>query len=136
MDGLIIDIIKGSIPLVISYLYIKSINDSHKKDIELNKEKINKLEQELNTLKPNFKNAIELIESKIKKWECPDDDGVYPWIWWNQGNYKNCLRNFNNEVWEQNIDDNGEIHLGKWIGIYDPVTKEMDLSIPKPEFEY
>ena len=72
--------------------------------------------------------------NQLEKWKCPDDEGVYSWLWLVRGNYKKCFRNFHNEVWEQTIDDNGEIKLGKWIGVYDPVTHKMDTYIPAPEF--
>lgn len=63
-------------------------------------------------------------------WECPADDGVYPWTWKTGGN-KEYFRNHDNEVWEKDADGG----LGKWTGIYDPATNKMDTDAPEPVFE-
>jgi len=64
------------------------------------------------------------------QWECPNDDGVYPWTWKTGGN-KKYLRNFYNQVWQQ-AEDGG---LGKWVGVYDPATNKMDDTAVEPVFE-
>jgi hypothetical protein len=63
-------------------------------------------------------------------WECPQDDGVYPWTW-KTGGGKEYFRNFQNEVWEKGVDGG----LGKWVGVYDPTTNKMDTDAPEPVFE-
>lgn len=63
-------------------------------------------------------------------WECPDDDGVYPWTW-KTGGGKEYFRNHGNEVWEKGADGG----LGKWVGVYDPSTNKMDTEAPEPQFE-
>ena len=63
-------------------------------------------------------------------WECPADDGVYPWTW-KTGGGKEYFRNHDNEVWEKGADGG----LGKWTGIYDPATNKMDTDAPEPVFE-
>jgi len=63
-------------------------------------------------------------------WECPADDGVYPWTW-KTGGGKEYFRNHDNEVWEKNADGG----LGKWVGIYDSSTNKMDTDAPEPVFE-
>ena len=63
-------------------------------------------------------------------WECPADDGVYPWTW-KTGGGKEYFRNHDNEVWEKGADGG----LGKWTGIYDPTTNKMDTDAPEPVFE-
>jgi flagellar biosynthesis GTPase FlhF len=63
-------------------------------------------------------------------WECPDDDGVYPWTW-KTGGGKDYFRNHSNEVWEKGADGG----LGKWVGLYDPITNKMDTDAPEPVFE-
>ncbi len=63
-------------------------------------------------------------------WECPNDDGVYPWTWKTGGN-KQYLRNFYNQVWQQ-AEDGG---LGKWTGVYDPSANKMDTDATEPVFE-
>lgn len=63
-------------------------------------------------------------------WECPNDDGVYPWTW-KTGGEKEYFRNHANEVWEKGADGG----LGKWVGLYDPSTNKMDTEAPEPQFE-
>lgn len=63
-------------------------------------------------------------------WECPNDDGVYPWTW-KTGGGKEYFRNYTNEVWEKGADGG----LGKWVGVYNPSTNKMDTEAPEPQFE-
>jgi len=73
--------------------------------------------------------AAEAAEAE-PNWECPNDDGVYPWTWKTGGN-KQYLRNFYNQVWQQ-AEDGG---LGNWVGVYDPHSNKMDTDATEPVFE-
>lgn len=63
----------------------------------------------------------------VNTWVCEDDGRIHPW----DHNGKMYFRNFENQVWLQDEDNN----FGAWCGVYLPNENRIDDSVEEPEYE-
>jgi len=63
----------------------------------------------------------------VNTWVCEDDGQIHPW----DHNGKMYFRNFENQVWLQDEDNN----FGAWCGVYLPNENRIDDSVEEPEYE-